>query len=129
MLFKIVSQLITTRIFLSGMSCIMGFFAWYCISRSQTIVRTIHVPIYFDNVTPDIQINAPETTPITIAGTRDSIKESCTLAALHFDSAQWSIGKRLLHATYQNFLLPSAVKLLNYMPIEVSITRLSEPHA
>lgn len=128
MLFKIASQLITTRIFLNGMSCIMGFFAWYCISSSQTVVRTIHVPIYFDNVRADMHIDAPETTSITLAGTRNSIKTSSTMGAVHFDSAQYSTGKRLLHATYQNFLLPSAVKLLNCMPIEVSITTV-EQHA
>jgi len=102
----------------------MGFFIWYSISNSRTITRTITVPIYFDNTQADIRIDAPETTQISVSGTRSTLNASRDLGAIHFDSSKLSQGKKLLHATYKNFLLPSAVKVLNCMPIEVSITPL-----
>ncbi len=104
----------------------MGFFMWYCVSNSRTITRTITVPIYFDNTQHDIQINAPETTQITVAGIRDTIQKTYSLGALHIDAQKLTNGKQLVHATYKNFLLPSAVKVLNCMPIEVEITPLEQ---
>jgi hypothetical protein len=104
------------------MSCFMGFFIWYSVSNSRTITRTISVPIYFTDSKADIQINAPESTQITIAGTRGDIQKTVQAGAIHFEGSQLSVGKKTVRPTYKNFLLPSAVKVLNYMPIEVSIT-------
>lgn len=124
MLLKITSQLITTHTFLKIISCIMGFFMWYCVSSSRTIIRTIKLPVYFDNIKNDIKIQAPESIQLTLSGTRSLIRASYNTGALHFDSSELPPGKKLLHATYKNFLLPSTVKVLNCMPIEVSITSL-----
>ncbi|MBY0109615.1 MAG: hypothetical protein K2X90_00720 [Candidatus Babeliaceae bacterium] len=122
MLLKITLQLITTHTFLKIISCMMGFFMWYCVSSSRTIIRTINLPVYFDNIKSNIKIQAPESMQLTLSGTRGLIKASYTTGALHFDSTELTLGKKLLHPTYKNFLLPSAVKVLNCMPIEVSIT-------
>ena len=115
-------NLIKTRIFLNGASCCMGFFMWYCISNSLTITHTFAIPIYFDNVDQTQTIQAPATTQITLSGSRALLNSCRSWAALHFDGAQFSAGKRILRATYRNFLLPSAVKVVDCMPVEVTVT-------
>lgn len=104
----------------------MGFFAWYCISSSLTLTRTITVPIFFDNCPADKRIDAPEVTQISLSGSRSTINASRSLGALHFDSSTFTSGKKLLYPSYKNFLLPSAVKVLNCMPIEVTITSVKQ---
>jgi hypothetical protein len=100
----------------------MGFFIWHSVSSSRIITRIINVPIYFDNIKTDMHIHAPESSDITIAGVRKDIQKTYQHGAIHVDSTNLSAGKQLVHITYKNFLLPSAVKVLNYNPLEVTLT-------
>jgi YbbR domain-containing protein len=98
----------------------MGFFVWYSISSTRTVARTLTIPVYFDNMKEGMQIDSAEQTAITVAGTRDLIQKVSEIGSLHIDTTELSHGKQLIHASYKNFMLPTAIKVVNCMPIEVT---------
>lgn len=99
----------------------MGFFVWYVVSESRTITASFQIPVYFDNA-PENSIKASETTGITLQGTRKVIQYSKSHGALHFDGAKLKSGTHIAHIKKENLLLPSSAKVLNYIPIEVTLT-------
>ncbi len=122
MLLKLISRLITTRLFLNSASCIMGFFMWYTISEFRILTITHKIPVYFDNVSQEQQIDAPEEVDITLSGTARQLYKSQKIGALHFNAHKLSPGKQLIHISPENLLLPHTTKVVNYTPIEVTFT-------
>lgn|GEM_PF-5951558 len=124
MLQQLTLRLITTRLFLNFASCIMGFFAWYVISESRTITAEIPLAIYFDNLAPESRIEAPEHTDVTLQGTKNIIQKSRAIGALHFDAKTFLPGRHRILPGPENLLLPTAAKVLNYNPIEITLLSL-----
>lgn len=124
MLQKLTLRIITTRLFLNSMSCLMGFFVWYAISDFRIISSTFAIPIYFDNILPEQRISAPERSEITLSGNRHLIQKSRSTGALHFNVQKLTPGTHVVFPRTENLLLPSAVKVINYNPIEIELTSL-----
>jgi hypothetical protein len=122
MLQRLTLPLITTRLFLNIASCVMGFFIWYVISQSYAITRTLTLPLYFDNLSPERTISAPETSEITLRGPRHLIQKSISSGAMHINVQQLPAGKHLVAPNRENLLLPSAVMVINYNPIELLLS-------
>lgn len=118
---KIIRKAITTQLFLHSSSCIMGLFAWYVVSATRTQETHLTLPIYFDNLN-NATIAAPETMHITLRAPRAYLQQSKKSGAVHINGTRLKPGSQLVHIKKEELLLPSAVSVVNYTPISVTLT-------
>lgn len=121
MLLRLMSNLIATRPFLNIASGIMGFFLWYSISQTRIVTRTMALPIYFDNLSPEQSLQAPEEAIVTVRSTASTLRKYKDTAGIHINAQSLPAGTHLFFPGKENFLLPSNVHVIEYQPIKIHI--------
>ncbi len=116
---RLMTPLIMTRLFRINASIIMGFFTWYLLMQFQVITVTWPLPLYFDNLSPDLSLQAPEQITVTLQGTRKLLYSCKKTGAIHLNGASIKPGKNYFLLKQNNLLLPTAIKLVNYTPVEI----------
>ncbi len=121
MLLRLMSGLITTRPFLNIASGIMGFFLWYTISQAQVLTHTMALPVYFDNLSPEQSIQAPEKLEITLRANQATLRMCKYSGALHINAQTLPAGTHLFFPHKENFLLPNNAQIVTYQPIKIHL--------
>ncbi len=122
MLLRYTRRLITTKLFLNFFSCLAGFFIWHFLQESHCVEQIISVPLCFDHVTQNRTIRAPETLDVTIRATRSMIRQSKQHGTAVIDVASLADGTHHMVPELHTILLPTAVKVVNYNPITVTLS-------
>lgn len=107
---------------LSILSLILGYSLWQVMSQPYTLHTTVTAPISFYN-TENLTIETPETISLYLKGTRKDLYKTVSNIALHYDATHLKEGTQTLKITGENLFLPDSILLLNYIPIEIKVTK------
>ncbi|MFT6765373.1 MAG: hypothetical protein ACJAZS_000249 [Alteromonas naphthalenivorans] len=115
-------HLLLNNLSLSIISLLLGYALWQAVSQPYTLETVFQAPLSFYN-TEHLSIQAPETMPIRLRGTRKDLYKTIANLAIHYDATQFSEGTHTLKATHKNLFLPDSILLLHYLPIEITVTK------
>lgn len=107
---------------LSVLSLVLGYALWQAMSQPYTLNTVLTVPLSFYN-TENLTIEAPETISIRLQGTRKDLYKTIQNLAFHYDATHLKPGTHTLKVEPRNLFLPDSILLLNYLPIEITVTK------
>ena len=124
---KNLQKLLTNRISLITISCILGYSVWYTVGIDKPAQLNVQVPLCFYGQHEQQIIKAPQYVDVRLSAPRRLLYalDSKNLA-VHFDANKLSAGKNSITITRAELLLPKCIKLLDYKPINIVVD--SETH-
>lgn len=118
-----IKNILLTNLTLKISAFILATVLWYVLSQSRVVYHTISVPVCFYNVAQNINIMAPETIDVTVAGKRQDIRallgSSC---GIHIDATTLHENTNRLSLTENNIFLPHNISMVHCNPTYVEIT-------
>jgi hypothetical protein len=104
---------------------IIGFLSWTIASEFRYYYMAIDAPVVFYNTRLNQKMSAPETVAITLAARRVDMRHMQNeVVAVHIDARKLREGANRVDLSQKNLLLPRTINLVNYKPIQVSLTNL-----
>lgn len=105
------------------LSLLIGYHVWLVISTWLPTYRWIEVPLCFYETPADLQINAPESVRVAVAGNRSDLYHLDTHAlAVHIDTHTLTPGRHALKLSHEQLLLPSTIHVSRWSPSNLVIT-------
>lgn len=118
-----VKQAFLGKSFLRVTALIIGYLFWSILCEAYTTSAWFSVPLCFYNNTGNVQIIAPDTVEIQLAGKRSQL--SCLdvkhLAA-HISVQELKSGPQAYVLTAEHLFLPPQIALISYKPNNLTIT-------
>lgn len=104
------------------LSIFFGITLWYLFRQASYDTISVEIPVCFYNLSPSMNIKAPSTINITLAGTRKELQNlDLPQLALHLDATRFSKPRTYVAIESQHLFLPTAIKLVRYSPAPVLI--------
>lgn len=101
---------------------IIGYHIWLILGSWIPAYRWIEAPLCFYNTAENIQLNAPESVLIAVAGQRTTLAnlDTCALA-VHIDTHTLVDGNNALILSDHQLLLPPHIHVVDWSPSNVAI--------
>lgn len=104
------------------MALVIGYHIWLIISSWVPAYRWVDVPLCFYNTSEHINIDAPESVRIMLAGSRLALANlDIPKLAVHIDTHTLINGKNSLILSDHQLLLPSQLHVVDWSPSNVII--------
>lgn len=117
---------IKNNLVLKCMALLLGFFAWFIVSRLHKTTVWVEVPLSFYNNHDHVVINAPESLHVQLSGYRDVIRSiDHDSLAVHIDIHDLNEGKNPIRVHAQNLFLPDLISVVNYSPLNGYIEKIT----
>ncbi|MEX0940052.1 MAG: hypothetical protein WDZ41_01700 [Candidatus Babeliales bacterium] len=118
-----IKQIISSKLNLKVCSLIIGYCIWILLNQNQLITITHPIPLYFYGNVTEKKILAPETVSLQLYCKRSDLWSlNFTNLAIHIDSDNLNLGKQTIQIKQNNLFLPESIKLVHYIPPQLTIT-------
>ena len=119
---KHLQKLLTNRINLMIISCIIGYGVWYTISIDKPAQLRVSIPICFYGQDEQQTIKAPSHVEVHLCAPRQLLYAlDSTVLAVHLNAHKLHTGKNSITLTHAELLLPKCIKLLDYKPLNIVV--------
>ncbi len=104
-------------------SLIFGYLAWSVISYSHADSTWVNVPVCFSSSETAMQVMAPETIKINLAGKRCDLRLLDTNAtAVHIDTRDLRNGEQSIELSETHVLIPDSIQVVGFAPTHINVT-------
>jgi hypothetical protein len=101
----------------------LGYSFWYIASAHQIITLNLSIPLSFDELPEQYELQAPEKIAITLRAKRSDIYAlDYESLAIHYRLGKILPGKHGILITKRDLFLPASITLVNYKPSNLTVT-------
>jgi len=103
-------------------SLTLGYICWSVISQSHTDDVWMEVPVGFYQTEQTVQIEAPETMHIRVAGKRSDLKKlDTTKTAAHINGKYLKEGDNTVVFSDTDIIVPEQIEVTEWAPKEIQV--------
>jgi YbbR domain-containing protein len=99
---------------------VFGYTLWTTMSEHNKVQVALQAPLSFYNQS-GLELEAPESVLVTVAGARDSLYQLTRDLAVHIDAKNLQEGQNTIALLEKDLLLPETIKLVHCSPKTITV--------